>query len=382
MKVKSEKHAPAKARGKKTKSKNSAVNEVLMRKCIELAGKGKGYVSPNPLVGCVTVKNGKVISEGWHKKFGENHAEINAINAAKAKGISLKGAALYVNLEPCSHQGKTPPCTDEIIKNKINEVVIGTKDPNPAVAGKGIKKLKNNRIKVTAGVLEDQCRTLNKFFFKFIKSGLPYITLKAAQTLDGKIADIEGKSKWISSIESRKLVHEMRSRYDAVLVGKNTVEKDNPELTVRNVKGRNPYRIIIDTDLALNLNNKLFSDKFTDKTIIIASKEPDKFLSGILEQRKIRVVKARAKNGLIDLKDAMKKIASLGISSVLVEGGAFTFTEFIKQNAADELLIFTSPKIMGNGISTFKSGLKFDFTKAKKITAETSGKDFLLKIIL
>ncbi len=357
-------------------------NKYFISQCIELAGKGKGYVSPNPLVGCLIVKNGKVIAEGYHKKFGENHAEINAINAAKAKGISLNGAALYVNLEPCSHLGKTPPCTDEIIKNKIKEVVIGTKDPYREVAGRGIKKLKKHGIKVTAGILEDDCISINKFYFKFIKSGLPYITLKAAQTLDGKIADIEGKSKWISSIESRILVHTLRSGYDAVLVGKNTAEFDNPELTVRHVKGRNPYRIIIDKDLALNLNNKLFSDKFTDKTIIIASKEPDKFLSGILGQRKIRVVKARTKNGIIDLKDAMRKIASLGISSILVEGGAFTFTEFLKQKSADAILLFTSPKIMGKGTNTFKSDMQFDFTKAKSISAETSGSDFLLKIIL
>ena len=354
----------------------------FMSRCLELAVKGAGYVSPNPLVGCVIVKNGKVISEEYHKKFGLSHAEINAINSVKAKGITLKGSTLYVNLEPCSHYGKTPPCTDEIIKNKIGEVIIGTKDPNPLVSGRGIKKLKKNGIKVTVGVLENKCRETNKFYFKHIKQGLPYITLKAAQTLDGKIADLSGKSKWISSIESRELVHELRSTYDAVFVGKNTVEHDNPELTVRHVKGRNPYRIVIDKDLALNLNNKLFSDKFSDKTIIIASKEPDEFLSRILEQRKIKVVKAKIKNGIIDIKDAMKKIALLGIASVLVEGGAFTFTEFLRQKSADEILLFTSPKIMGKGICTFKTDFKFDFIKAKQVSAGVSGKDFLLKIIL
>jgi len=363
----------------KTKSES---NNFFILRCLELAVKGRGYVSPNPMVGCVIVKNSKVISDGCHKQFGSSHAEVNAINSAIAKGINLKGSTLYVNLEPCSHYGKTPPCTDEIIKNKISEVVIGTKDPNPLVSGRGIKKLKKNGIKVTVGVLETECRETNKFFFKYVKTGLPYITLKAAQTLDGKIADLNGKSKWISSIESQKFVHDLRSLYDAVLVGNNTVELDNPELTVRHLKGRNPYRIIINKNIALNLNNKLFSDKFTDKTIIIASKEPDEFLSGIFEQRKIKVVKAKAKNGIIDLKDAMKKIARLGITSILVEGGAFTFTEFLKQTLADEMLIFTSPKIMGKGISTFKTDFKFDFEKAKQISASISGKDFLLKIKL
>lgn len=363
----------------KTKSES---NNFFILRSLELALKGAGYVSPNPLVGCVIVKNGKIIAEGYHKKFGESHAEVNAINSAKAKGINLKGSALYVNLEPCSHLGKTPPCTDEIIKNKISEVVIGTKDPNPLVAGKGIKKLKSKGIKITVGVLENKCLETNKFYFKYIKSRLPYVTLKAAQTLDGKIADISGKSKWISSKESRKLVHKLRSVYDAVLVGKNTVELDNPELTVRHVKGRNPYRIIIDTDLALNLNNKLFSDKYTSKTIIIASKQPDEFLSRILEQRNIKVVNAKTNNGLIDLKDALKKIALLGIASILVEGGAFTFTEFLKQKSADELLLFTSPKIMGKGISTFKADYKFDYSKSKLISAGLSGKDFLLRIKL
>jgi diaminohydroxyphosphoribosylaminopyrimidine deaminase/5-amino-6-(5-phosphoribosylamino)uracil reductase len=378
---KNEKHIPAETRGKMTKVKN-ILQEDFISRCLELATKGAGYVSPNPMVGCVIVKNGKIISEGYHKQFGASHAEVNAINSAKAGGINLRGSALYVNLEPCSHYGKTPPCTDEIIKNKIKEVCIGTKDPNPLVAGKGIKKLKKNGIKVTVGVLEDKCRETNKFYFKHIKQGLPYITLKAAQTLDGKIADLSGKSKWISSIESRKLVHELRSTYDAVLAGKNTVEHDNPELTVRHVKGRNPYRIVIDKDLAINLNNKLFSDKYTDKTIIIASKEPDEFLSHILEQRKIKVIKAKTKGGLIDIKDAMKKIAHLGIASVLIEGGAFTFTEFLRQKSADEIIIFISPKLMGKGIGTFKTDFKFDFTKAKQVSAGVSGNDFLLKIKL
>lgn len=355
-------------------------SEKYIQRCIELAKKGKGHVSPNPLVGCVIVKNGKVIADGYHKKFGSNHAEVNAINTALSKRINLKDSTIFVNLEPCVHFGKTPPCVDKIIEHKIREVVIGTKDPNRLVAGKGINKLKKNKIKVTSGVLEAECLELNKFYFKHMKKGFPYITLKAAQTIDGKIAELSGDSKWISSTESRKYVHRLRSKYDAVLVGRNTVEKDNPELTVRLVKGRNPYRIVIDKGLVLNLNNNLFSDEFTEKTIIITSVEPGEFLTRYCEQKKIRVVKAKSANGIINLKDAMKKLSKLGISSVLVEGGAFTFTEFIKQKVVDEILFFTSSKILGKGLSTFKTDLPIDLPKFKSINSKISGKDIFIDI--
>jgi diaminohydroxyphosphoribosylaminopyrimidine deaminase/5-amino-6-(5-phosphoribosylamino)uracil reductase len=367
---------------KSTTDKKIKNHEPLMNRCVELAEKGKGFVSPNPLVGCVIVKNGKIVAEGYHKEFGAPHAEVNAINNALNKKVNLKGTTLYVNLEPCIHTGKTPPCADKIIEVKIGEVIIGIKDPNPLVSGKGINKLKKHRIKVTAGVLEDKCNELNNFYFKHIKTGLPYITLKAAQTLDGKIADTEGNSKWISSFESRKYVHKLRSEYDAVLVGRKTVGIDNPSLTVRHVKGRNPYRIVIDKDLVLNLQDNLFSDSYTDKTVIITSKEPDEFLLRVFEQRKIKFVTAKLKNEKIDLHDAMKKVAKLGIASVLVEGGAYTLTEFIEQKLADEMLIFISPKMMGTGLSLFRQGSQFDFSKAGELTCTTVEKDILLNIKL
>jgi diaminohydroxyphosphoribosylaminopyrimidine deaminase/5-amino-6-(5-phosphoribosylamino)uracil reductase len=203
-------------------------DEKIMQRCIELALKGAGYVSPNPLVGCIIVKNGKIVSEGYHKKFGEYHAERNAINSALRKGINLKGTSLYVNLEPCAHYGKTPPCAELIAEHKISKVIIGVKDPYHLVAGKGIRKLKQNGIEVKTGVLENECRNINKFFFKYVQSGLPYITIKTAMTIDGKIADKNYRSKWISSLKSRKLVHALRTSYDAVLVGRNVVEHDNP----------------------------------------------------------------------------------------------------------------------------------------------------------
>ncbi|RPI18241.1 MAG: bifunctional diaminohydroxyphosphoribosylaminopyrimidine deaminase/5-amino-6-(5-phosphoribosylamino)uracil reductase RibD [Ignavibacteriae bacterium] len=357
-------------------------DEIFMKRSLELAVKGCGFVSPNPMVGCVIVKNGKIIAEGYHKKFGQFHAERIAINSAISKGINIKGSTVYVNLEPCSHFGKTPPCTSAIIEHKIKRVVMGTIDPNPLISGKGIAALKKNNIEVTHGILEDECRELNRFFFKYIKTGLPYVTLKAAQTLDGKIADINYRSKWISSLESRKLVHEWRSEYDAVLIGKKTLECDNPSLTARLVKGRNPYRIIIDNELTPDLSYNLYSDKFTNKTIIITSKDPDTALMKILTKRRIRIIKAKIKDDKIILKDALKKLAKIGIASIMVEGGAYTFSEFINQRAADQLTIFTAPMIMGPGIETFRYIHHKKFENAKKVTCEKISSDILINIYL
>jgi diaminohydroxyphosphoribosylaminopyrimidine deaminase / 5-amino-6-(5-phosphoribosylamino)uracil reductase len=260
--------------------------------------------------------------------------------------------------------------------------VMGTKDPNPQVNGKGINKLKKAGIKVRTRFLENDCLELNKFYFKYIKSGLPYVTLKLAQTLDGKIADTEGNSKWISSIESREYVHELRSRFDAVLIGKNTLEKDNPRLTVRLVKGRNPFRIVIDRNLTPDLNKNLFSDKFTDKTIIISAEKADPFLEKLFLERKIITINSKLKDDKIDLKDALKKIGKQGINSILVEGGAYTFTEFLEHKLADEILIFIAPKIMGKGLSSFIPEKLIELDKYKKIICKRIGKDILINIIL
>ncbi|MBZ0199731.1 MAG: bifunctional diaminohydroxyphosphoribosylaminopyrimidine deaminase/5-amino-6-(5-phosphoribosylamino)uracil reductase RibD, partial [Ignavibacteriaceae bacterium] len=214
-------------------------DESYIKLAIEIAKKGNGNVSPNPLVGCVIVKDDRIIGAGFHERFGESHAEVNAIENSKE---DVKGSTLYVNLEPCSHIGKTAPCVDRIIEKKIKRVEIGTLDMNPLVSGKGIKKLMSKGIDIKVGVLEKECIALNKFFFKFISQKLPYVTLKAAQTIDGKIADFSGDSKWISCSSSRRYVHEMRSKYDAVFVGMGTVKKDDPSLTVRLAEGRNPKR--------------------------------------------------------------------------------------------------------------------------------------------
>jgi diaminohydroxyphosphoribosylaminopyrimidine deaminase / 5-amino-6-(5-phosphoribosylamino)uracil reductase len=359
-------------------------NEKYMDRCIELALKGAGNVSPNPMVGCVIVKNGKIVAEGYHKKYGEYHAERNAINSALKKGINLKRAELYVNLEPCAHQGKTPPCADYIIQHKFKRVIIGIKDPYHLVAGKGIRKLKQAGIEVKTGVLEDKCREVNKFFFKFVETGLPYVTIKTAQTLDGKIANTKFHSKWISSPESRRLVHKMRAVYDAVLVGRNTVKYDDPELTVRDVKGRDPFRIAIDPLLDLSLHRKMFSavkqkgNTIDNKTIIFTSNKASKAKINLLTKRGILVVTCAENKNIINVKEVLKKIASLGIASVMVEGGALTYNEFIKNKLVDEFMIFIAPKIMGNGINAFKD--EINFSAYKNISYYKVSTDILLNI--
>jgi diaminohydroxyphosphoribosylaminopyrimidine deaminase/5-amino-6-(5-phosphoribosylamino)uracil reductase len=245
-------------------------DESYIKLTLELARKGRGNVSPNPMVGAVLVKDDKIIGAGYHEYFGGNHAEVNAISNSRTQ---LDGATLYVNLEPCSHFGKTPPCVDTIIQNKISRVVIGTLDMNPVVSGNGIRRLKEAGIDVRVGVLENECVSLNKFFFKHITQQLPYVTLKAAQTLDGKIADPKGDSKWITSLNARRYVHSLRSQYDAVLVGASTIRKDDPSLTVRFIEGRNPKRIVLDSGLRLSLNYSIFNNNMDSNLIVVASRK-------------------------------------------------------------------------------------------------------------
>ncbi len=353
-------------------------DEIFMERCIELAENGAGHVSPNPLVGCVIVKNGKIVAEGFHKKYGTFHAERAAINSALKKGISLKGAELYVNLEPCAHFGKTPPCSNLILEHKFSRVVIGIKDPYHLVAGKGIRLLKKNGIKVKVGVLENECRELNNFFFKLVITGLPYVMIKTAQTIDGKIADYKNRSKWISSPESRRLVHALRANYDAVLVGKNTVKYDNPELTVRMIKGRDPIRVIIDEKAELNLKSKVFTGRSSAKTIMITSHLANISRIKGLEKLGVKIIFCRSTGGIIDINDALKKLASVGITSIMVEGGSFTYSEFIKKNLVDEFMIFIAPKVMGSGIEAFTSPNQFK--NFKQFNYYTSGTDVLVNI--
>ena len=331
-------------------------HEHFIRQTLKLARKGIGKTATNPLVGAVLVKveNGdaRIIARGYHTGYGKPHAEVEAVRRAKRNGITdLSNTILYVNLEPCCHHGKTPPCTDLIIREKIPHVVFGTLDPFKSVAGKGAKQLQNAGVKVEYGILENECKELNKVFFKNIHTKMPWITLKWAQSLDGKIAATSGDSKWISSESSRTYVHRLRTEFDAVLVGAETVIKDDPELTVRMVKGRDPTRIVVDGRLRIPLNAKVVSDENAAKTIILTAKNSNKRKIERLKKQGVRIYELSAKKFRIDLKAAMRLLlAEEKLASVLVEGGSAIHGEFLKAGLADEALIFTAPKIMGDGI--------------------------------
>ena len=233
------------------KAEKFSKTENYMARALKLAENGVGKTAPNPLVGAVVVKDGRIIGEGWHERFGQAHAEVNAVNHAEKAAGSVADATIYVNLEPCCHYGKTPPCTELLIAKKLKRVVIGTLDPNPEVAGKGAERLRNAGIQVTAGVLEDESKELNEVFFHYIQTSMPFVVLKAAVSLDGKIAAYSGKSKWITGDAARAEVHGLRNRYTAVMAGVGTVITDDPELTCRMEGGRNPVRILLDSKLQI-----------------------------------------------------------------------------------------------------------------------------------
>ncbi len=295
------------------------VDEHYMNLALRLAEKGKGKVNPNPLVGAVIVKNDTIIATGYHKEYGEPHAEVNAVAKAKeTMADQIEGSTIYVTLEPCSHHGKTPPCTDLIIECKIAEVVIGMEDPNALVAGRGIRKLRENGIKVRVGILEEECRKMNDIFIKYITTGLPLVLLKSAMSLDGKIATRTGKSKWISCEASRKQVHELRNRFMGIMVGVGTVIADDPMLDCRLKDGADPVPIIVDSNLRIPLNSKLIERSRSGKSrpVILTTPSCDAQRQTDLEDAGVKVVKVRGKSDRVDLKEGIVKIGKLGIDSV------------------------------------------------------------------
>ena len=311
-------------------------HDKYMSMAIQLAKKGKGLVSPNPLVGCVIVKDGRIIGEGYHKCFGEDHAEVMALKNCTE---SPKGSSLYVNLEPCSIYGKTPPCTKNIIENSIAEVFIGIKDPNSKINGQGIQTLEKAGIKVTSDILYDKCFNLNKPFFKWIETKIPYVIAKVAQTNDGYMGNDDKTSIWITGEKSKKHTHNLRSRVDAILIGRNTAQIDNPRLTVRKVLGHNPKRIILDTNRQLSLTLNIFNDNNAD-TYILCSK--DRFENN--ETSFCTFIGVEEKNNILDPYDILKKLGEIGITSVLIEGGRKVHESFFKANLIDEIYLYTSNK--------------------------------------
>lgn len=333
-----------------------------MLRAIELAKLGAGNVSPNPLVGAVIAKNNKIIGEGYHMKYGENHAEVNALKNATS---SVEGADIYVTLEPCSHYGNTPPCAKAIAESGIKRVYIGTRDPNPKVSGKGIEILKSAGIDVIEGVCEKDCRELNQVFFKYISTSMPYVILKYAMTLDGKIATVTGDSKWISNELSREYVHNIRGNTTGIMVGINTVIKDDPLLTCRINGKRNPIRIIVDTRLRIPENSKVLKD---NNCIIATDINSDENKIKRLSDRGIRVIKCNTENDKIDLSDMLKQLGKLKIDSILLEGGGTLNYSFISNGLVDKVIAFIAPKIVGG--STALSPVEGDGIKYIKDALE------------
>jgi len=322
----------------------------FIRECFVLAKRGAGKVSPNPFVGSLLVKKGKIIGTGWHKKYGAPHAEVNAIMNSKE---NIAGAILYCNLEPCCHTNKqTPPCVPMIIKKKIKRVVISNIDPNKEVNGKGIKQLRKAGIEVTTGILENEGNELNKFYFKYVREKIPFITIKIAQSLDGKISESGNKQTWLTGKESIKFVHKLRGEYDAILVGARTIKVDDPLLTVREIRGRNPVRIIIDGKLSIPLKSKVIECIDTNNTWIFTSKNSSQRKTKILSGKGIKIFRLNSyKDSKINIKHILRIMSKQKITSILIEGGADIFSQFISAKLFDEIIILHSPKILNKGIS-------------------------------
>ncbi|MEE9591421.1 MAG: bifunctional diaminohydroxyphosphoribosylaminopyrimidine deaminase/5-amino-6-(5-phosphoribosylamino)uracil reductase RibD [Thermodesulfobacteriota bacterium] len=314
-----------------------------MKMALKLARKGLGRTSPNPAVGAIVIKEDRVIGRGYHKKAGFPHAEIEALKEA---GGDADSAEMYVTLEPCRHTGRTPPCTDAIIKAGIKRVFIGTKDPNPLMAGKGIRSLRKAGVDVKTGLLEDDCIRINEAYNKYIRSKLPFITLKLAATLDGKIATLGGESRWITSEPARRHVHRMRSRADAIMVGIGTVLRDNPELTTRHVTGKDPIRFVVDSDLEIPLDAKVFTAK-GGRLIVATTRKADSKKMRMAEERGAMVLKIPSAGGGVNLKRLIAIIGEMEITSLLIEGGSRLAASFIKEKIVDKFCFFYAPRIIG-----------------------------------
>lgn len=353
-------------------------DEIFMREALRIARHAEGRTSPNPLVGAVVVRDGKIIAEGWHRRAGTAHAEIHALNMA---GELAAGATLYVTLEPCSHFGRTPPCARAIVEAGIKKVVAAMSDPNPLVAGRGFEILRAAGVEVEVGVLEAEARALNEIFIKWVTKNLPFVTMKFACSLDGKIATVGGESKWISGEASRKFTHHLRDINDAILVGVGTVLKDNPSLTTRLVEGKNPVRVIVDSNARTPLNSTVVTDKSAQTIIAVTSNAPNEKISA-LKNFGVEIIFA-GDGERVDLKILMSELARREITSVLVEGGGTIHFSMLKEKLVDKIFAFVAPKILGGENSlTAVAGAGFeklsDAVELKNFTAQKLGEDFLL----
>jgi len=347
-----------------------------MELALKLAEKGKGNVSPNPLVGALIVKRGRIVGKGWHRKCGEAHAEVCALKEA---GKKARHGIMYVTLEPCSHWGRTPPCTEQIVEAGVREVVIGIEDPNPLV--NGYQELKFRGVKTRKGILGEEARKLNEPYIKWIKTRKPFVVVKAAMSLDGQIATRTGDSKYITGREARKYVHELRAEYDAVMVGSNTVLKDNPQLSVRLAKGRNPIKIVVDSRLKISLSANIVRNE-PGRLIIATSKKASKVKIRKLKHKGVHVLIVDMLKDRIDLCQLMKELGKRDICSILIEGGAELNAEAIKAGIADKVLFFISPQFIGKGLGALGDlGItKVDKSiKLKELDYKKIGRDILIE---
>ncbi|MBX4259239.1 bifunctional diaminohydroxyphosphoribosylaminopyrimidine deaminase/5-amino-6-(5-phosphoribosylamino)uracil reductase RibD [Clostridium estertheticum] len=347
------------------------MDNYYMSRALELSKKALGFVNPNPLVGAVIVKDNRIIGEGYHEHFGGPHAEVNAFENAKE---DVEGATMYVTLEPCAHYGKTPPCAEAIVKNKIAKVIVGMIDPNPLVAGKGVEILRKAGIEVTTGIMENEIRKTNEIFIKYITTKNPFCIMKTAMTLDGKIATTTGDSKWISNEKSRAYVHELRNRVSGIMVGIGTVLSDNPELTTRR-EGKtstNPVRIIIDSTAKISLDSKVLKCDEKTKTIIVTTKFASDTKICAIKQKGAEVIITPGENKWVNLNYLMKVLGDRGIDSILLEGGSTLNYSALDEGIIDKVITFISPKIFGGTSGkTTVGGKGIDFVKDSILLCDT-----------
>ncbi len=364
------------------------MEEKYMRRAIELAKSGVGKVNPNPLVGAVIVKDGQIISEGYHAKYGDLHAERNAFRNLK-NAEDAKGAEMYVTLEPCCHQGKQPPCTQAIIEHGIRKVYVGSNDPNALVAGKGIRQLREAGIEVETEVLKEECDALNPVFFHYITTKTPYVLMKYAMTLDGKIATRTGHSKWISGEESRARVQQTRNALKGIMVGIGTVLNDDPMLTCRIPDGRNPIRIICDSKLRISLSSQVVTTAKEIPTIVATVEPHAEYMrfwneqKQALEQQGVEVLVVAEQDGKLDLSDLMVKLGERQIDGILLEGGSTLNYAALQAGIVKRIEVYVAPKLFGGaGLYTPVGGegveLATDGMKCQLLTVDKIGEDILL----
>jgi diaminohydroxyphosphoribosylaminopyrimidine deaminase / 5-amino-6-(5-phosphoribosylamino)uracil reductase len=327
------------------RTKKAMDDEYFMKMALYLAQKGRGYTSPNPMVGAVIVKNGQIKGRGYHQSVGEAHAEVNAITNA---GSAVEGATLYVNLEPCNHTGRTPPCTRKILEAGIKRVVFAMEDPN-TVAGGGAALLKKHGVEVRKGVCEEPAKRLNEAFIKYVQTKRPFVILKCAATLDGRIATRSGDSKWVTGEKARRFVHRLRHAVDAILIGIGTIQADNPSLTTRlgSKKGADPVRIILDTHLSISPDARILKLDSNSDTILVTGNQIEEDKRNRIQKKGVRLIQQAAASDQIDLSLLMDQLGSMGITSVLVEGGSRVIASAFSSGIVDKIHFFYAPKILG-----------------------------------